>query len=86
MNLWKAIINMLPSLCTMGIYTKKGKHYMRLPLFMTHSPYHTSTVCKIPCSPKVFKDLIFSASHFSVPSIGYDIQINQNRSVELTSV
>lgn len=55
--------------------TRKGTQYM--PFLFTHPPHHTSTVGKIPCSLKVCKDLIFSASHFSLPSIGYDNQIHQ---------
>lgn len=35
---------------------------------------------------KVFKELISSTSHFSPPSIGYDLQIKQNRSIKPISV
>lgn len=35
---------------------------------------------------KVFKELIFSTSHFIPPSIGYDLQIKQNGSIKPISV
>lgn len=93
MNLWKTIINMLLSLCTVDIYLHKEgkKYYLRLSLFwLTGSPLpllHLYSLQNLVLSDfKVFKELISFFSHFNIFSIGSSYKAKQINQTEICSI